>query len=120
MTAVGNTRQALQLWRDVLAHMIRDDRPDLTARQLAIVLTVYLGTPPHTVRGLSTGLSMPKPAVTRALDALVRQGLVKRARDEKDKRNVLVQRTVKGSIFLSDFGETVLSKQSGLYQEETP
>lgn len=99
--------EALALWRAVIAEVLADGGPDLSQRQLAILLTVYLKPPPHTVRGLAAGLRISKPAVTRALDALGRLGLVKRKRDDADKRNVLVQRTVKGSVFLSDFGEAV-------------
>ena len=99
--------QALDLWRDVLVETVRSAGTDLSARQLAIVLTVYLTPPPHTVRGLAALLRISKPAVTRALDRLGILGLARRRRDEVDRRSVLVQRTVKGSVFLSDFAETV-------------
>jgi DNA-binding MarR family transcriptional regulator len=33
----------------------------------------------------------------------------RRKRDETDRRNVLIQRTVKGSVFLSDFAEWVVA-----------
>ena len=98
---------ALTLWRDVTLGSVRSELPDLTQRQLAILLHVYLVPPPHTVRGLAQTLKVTKPAITRALDTLGRLGLLKRRRDEDDRRNVLVQRTVKGSVFLSDFGDRV-------------
>jgi len=100
--------KALGLWRTVLVESVRRDGPDLSARQMAIVLQVYLTDPPHTVRGLAKTLNISKPAVTRALDRLSVLGFVKRKRDTEDKRNVLVQRTVKGSVFLSDFAELVI------------
>lgn len=99
--------QALDLWRQVLVKTVRGGGPDLSARQLAIVLTVYLTPPPHTVRGLAALLDISKPAITRALDRLGILGLARRKRDEADKRSVLVQRTVKGSVFLRDFAEAV-------------
>lgn len=102
--------EALKLWHDVVARSVRDDAPDLSARQMAILLTVYLSPPPHTVRGLAEGLNISKPAITRALDAMGRLGLLKRKRDEADKRNVLIQRTVKGSVFLSDFAEAIAAR----------
>ena len=34
--------QALRLWHDLTLHMVRDSQPDLTARQLAALLTVCL------------------------------------------------------------------------------
>lgn len=98
---------ALALWRDVVVEQVASDNPDLTQRQMAILLVVYMRPPPHTVRGLAAQLSISKPAVTRALDALSRLGYVKRKRDDTDRRNVLVQRTVKGSVFVSDFGEAI-------------
>ncbi|HHN67662.1 MAG TPA: MarR family transcriptional regulator, partial [Thermopetrobacter sp.] len=44
-----NEMQALSLWRDVNLAMVHDDAPDLSARQMAILLIVYLEPPPHTV-----------------------------------------------------------------------
>lgn len=101
--------KALGLWRTALVASVRQDGPDLSARQLAILLQVYLTDPPHTVRGLASLLNISKPAVTRALDRLSVLGFVKRKRDAEDKRNVLVQRTVKGSVYLSDFAELVIA-----------
>jgi DNA-binding MarR family transcriptional regulator len=109
--------QALDLWRIVLVETVRSAGPDLSARQLAIVLTVYLTPPPHTVRGLAALLRISKPAVTRALDRLGMLGLARRRRDEQDRRSVLVQRTVKGSVFLSEFAETVASASRRLEQQ---
>lgn len=113
--------QALDLWRGVLVKTVRGGGPDLSARQLAIVLTVYLTPPPHTVRGLAALLGVSKPAITRALDRLGILGLARRKRDETDRRSVLVQRTVKGSVFLRDFAEAVAvaSRQFGGGPEET-
>lgn len=100
--------KALGLWRTALVASVRQDGPDLSARQMAILLQVYLNEPPHTVRGLAALLNISKPAVTRALDRLSLLGFVKRKRDVEDKRSVLVQRTVKGSVFLADFAELVI------------
>jgi DNA-binding MarR family transcriptional regulator len=110
--------QALDLWRNVLVDTVRSAGPDLSARQLAIVLTVYLTPSPHTVRGLAALLRISKPAVTRALDRLGMLGLARRRRDEQDRRSVLVQRTVKGSVFLSDFAETVAASSRRLEEQQ--
>ena len=98
---------ALDLWRRALVASVRRDGPDLSARQLALLLTVYLTPPPHTVRGLAAHLEVSKPAVTRALDRLSQEGFVKRKIDPADRRNVLVQRTVRGSVHLSEFADLV-------------
>ncbi|MDA8230852.1 MAG: MarR family transcriptional regulator [Magnetospirillum sp.] len=101
--------QALHLWRGAIVDSVRRDGPDLSARQMALMLTVYLVPPPHTVRGLAQTLNISKPAVTRALDRLSELGLIKRKVDDNDRRSVLVQRTVKGSVFLREFGDLIVS-----------
>ena len=100
--------QALDLWRGAIVESVRRDAPDLSARQMALLLTVYLIPPPHTVRGLAVTLGISKPAITRALDRLSEFGLIKRKIDENDRRSVLVQRTVKGSVFLREFGDLIV------------
>jgi DNA-binding MarR family transcriptional regulator len=96
--------QALDLWRRAVLAGVRRDAPDLSARQMAVLLTVYLTPPPHTVRGLAAELNVSKPAITRALDRLGQFEMVRRRIDDQDRRNVLVQRTVKGSVFLREWG----------------
>ena len=88
-----------------MAQSLQADLPDLTTRQFALLLQVYLAPPPHTVRGLAEALNMSKPAVTRALDRLGGLGYLRRRPDAADRRSVLIQRTVKGSVFLRDFGD---------------
>ncbi len=105
-----NTDTALHLWQTVLVNTVRDDRPDLSMRQMALLLTVYTTSPPHTVRGLAKTLNISKPAVTRALDRLCGIDLARRKRDDTDRRNVLIQRTVKGSVYLTELGELIVRK----------
>jgi DNA-binding MarR family transcriptional regulator len=68
---------------------------------------VYMTPAPHTVRGLASLLDVSKPAITRALDRLGALGIVRRKVDANDRRSILVQRTVKGSVFLRDFADLV-------------
>lgn len=98
----------LALWREITLATVTSEDPDLTQRQMAVLLTVYLTQPPHTVRGLAAILRVGKPVITRALDSMSAAGLVKRKRDEADRRNVLVQRTVRGSVFLTEFGDRIV------------
>ncbi|CAA6603154.1 Transcriptional regulator [Rhodospirillaceae bacterium LM-1] len=111
--------QALDLWRGAIVESVRRDAPDLSARQMALLLTVYLTVPPHTVRGLAQSLNISKPAVSRALDRLGDLGLVKRKLDETDRRSVLVQRTVKGSVFLREFGDIVVTAAQDCQEHES-
>lgn len=102
--------QALRLWHDVILDLVRDDEPDLSARQHAVLLTVYLEPPPHTVRGLAEKLHVTKPAITRALDSMGRQGLLTRRRDPGDRRNVVVLRTLAGALAVERLGDTIVTR----------
>src|SRR3546814_5425119 len=94
---VADQHRALNLWRLATVASVRGDGPDLTARQMAILLTAYLTPPPHTVRGLADAMGISKPAVTRALDRLGDLGFLRRRVDEADRRSVLVQRDRKST-----------------------
>ena len=106
--------QALRLWQQVALSEVRDDAPDLTLRQTAILLTIYLDPPPHTVRGLAARLGVTKPVITRALDTMGALKLVSRHRDESDRRNVLVRRTVEGALYVERFGDAIIAKAQEL------
>ncbi|MSO70630.1 MAG: MarR family transcriptional regulator [Alphaproteobacteria bacterium] len=99
--------------RAALAEIVRSDAPDLTSRQLALLLTVFMAPGPHTVRALAETLRLPKPAVTRALDRLEELKFLKRRRDASDRRSVEVHRRVKGAVFLSDLAEIALAAAAG-------
>lgn len=108
------TAQALRLWHEVGLAQVRGEEPDLSQRQFTILLTIYLQTPPHTVRALAAKLGVSKPVITRALDAMGKFLLVTRKRDEKDRRNVLIQRTVKGALYLERFADLISAKSMEL------
>ena len=108
-----STLQALDIWRRAGVASVRRDAPDLSARQMALLLSVYLTPPPHTVRGLAEHLNVTKPVITRAVDRLSELGMVRRKTDPDDRRSVLLQRTVKGSIFLREFAELVVAAAKG-------
>ena len=107
--------QALKLWHGLTLDLVRASQPDLSARQLAILLTIYLEPPPHTVRGLARRLCVTKPVITRALDTMAKLNLTARRRDEVDRRNVIVQRTVDGALFVERLGDLVV-----LHAKELP
>jgi len=112
MELIRDQIEALNLWRRVTVTTVRSDAPDLTARQLAVLMTVRLQPAPHTVRGLAAALNVGKPAITRALDTLTRLGFVQRRRDPKDGRNVFVDRTERGDAFLEQLGRTIVSGEA--------
>ncbi|MDE2362661.1 MAG: MarR family transcriptional regulator [Hyphomicrobiales bacterium] len=111
-------QQALNLLNAVALDVVREKgpqgHPDFTFRQLSILLTIYLERPPHTVRAIAARLGVTKPVITRALDSLGAIDLVTRRRDEADRRNVIVQRTVKGALFVEQLGDLVVERAKEL------
>ena len=98
---------ALDGWRQTLARLSASGAPDLTNRQLALLLTVFLDEGPHTVRALAMSLGLPKPAVTRALDRLSELRFLKRKADSADRRSVVIHRRVRGAVFLTDLADSI-------------
>ena len=111
---------ALGLWYAVSLDAVRDDAPDLSARQMVILMTVYLTAAPHTVRSLAAHLNVTKAVITRALDSLGQMGFVARARDPQDKRSVLVQRTGRGSSYLTGFADAIRAESKALNLKAKP
>ncbi len=114
MSVELRTSQALKLLHDFEFELVHDAAADLSARQLAVLLTVYLEPPPHTVRGLAAKLKVTKPVITRALDTMGRIELLTRRRDTADRRNVVVQRTVRGALYVERLGDVLAAKAKGL------
>ena len=110
--------QALNLWHRATLRHLEIIGPDLTVRQLAILLHIYLEPPPHTVRGLAATLGVTTPVITRALDTMGHMGLVKRVRDERDRRNVVIKRTVEGALFVEKLGDIIVAEGRNLSRTE--
>jgi DNA-binding MarR family transcriptional regulator len=106
------SKRALSRWMGTLVDYVRSGKPDLTNRQMALLLAVYLKPGPHTVRGLAHLLGVSKPVVTRALNTLGSLGYLRRERDEADRRNIFVAQTTKGADFLDGFGSLIDSDES--------
>ena len=102
----------LELWRQTIVEIVRQsgNDTDLSSRQTAILLNVYLTEPPHTVRALAADLNISKPAVSRAIDKLSVLGLIKRQTDEKDRRSVNLYRTIEGAQYVMRFGDIIAEK----------
>ncbi len=100
-------RESLGQWRRALLRYVRSGEPDLTNRQMALLLVVGLEDGLHTVRGLAARLGVSKPVVTRALNSLSGIDLVKRRIDERDRRSVFIDLTAEGEAFLSRFAGVV-------------
>lgn len=97
------SRQRLDEWRLALVTGIRAGMPELSARQMAVMLTIYLTEGQHTVRGLAKTLNISKPAISRALDSLAQYGFVVRVADDRDRRSVYIRDTTEGAAFIHAF-----------------
>jgi DNA-binding MarR family transcriptional regulator len=106
------SERALRNWMQTLIGYVRSGQPDLTNRQMALLLLVYLTPGPHTVRGLAHILGVSKPVITRALNTLGTLGYLRRVRDEADRRNVFVAKTSIGQEFLERFERNIEQQES--------
>ena len=95
--------KGLSAWMRTLLTYVRSGEPDLTNRQMALLMVVYLQPGPHTVRGLAQDLNVSKPVITRALNRLGALGYLRRQRDDADRRNIFVASTREGAEFLDGF-----------------
>ena len=108
-------QERLADWRRALIRYVRSGQPDLTNRQMAMLLVIGLEGGLHTVRGLAARLQVSKPVVTRALNSLTALGLVLRRIDERDRRSVFVDLTPGGTDFIADFGNIIRDNESTDY-----
>lgn len=102
-TVDDGVADTVEKWMDALIRYVRSGRPDLTNRQMALMMVVHCQEGPHTVRGLAEQLNVSKPVVTRALNKLGAMEFVRRERDASDRRNIFVRRTTRGAEFLDAF-----------------
>lgn len=98
---------ALGAWMDALIGYVQSGEPDLSNRQMALLLLIYATPGPHTVRGLAEKLQVSKPVVTRALNTLSALGYLRRERDESDRRNIFIAQTSNGARFLERFEKLI-------------
>jgi DNA-binding MarR family transcriptional regulator len=102
-TKFQDGRDRLGAWRHALLRYVRSGHPDLTNRQMALLLVVGREGGLHTVRGLAARLGVSKPVVTRALNSLTAYDMVARRVDERDRRSVFIDLTPAGEEFLGAF-----------------
>lgn len=85
---------------EALIRFVREDQPDLTNRQAAMLMILAWRPGAHTVRSLAKDLNIQKPVVTRALHTLMRMGFIEKRADLNDARSFFVVITVKGRNFI--------------------
>ena len=82
------SERSLKSWMQTLIGYVRSGQPDLTNRQMALMLLVYLTPGPHPVRGLANILGVSKPVITRALNTLGTLGYLRRVRSWRAGENI--------------------------------
>lgn len=105
-------KESLAFWHRVTLATVRSDAPDLSARQLAMLMSIYLEDGLHTVRSLAKHLDVTKAAISRATDSLCKLGYIERKPDHRDKRSVVLARTSAGIHFLSEFADIIQAERS--------
>ena len=104
-------KESLAFWHRVTLATVRSDAPDLSARQLAMLMTIYLEDGLHTVRSLAKHLDVTKAAISRATDSLCKLGYIERKPDYRDKRSVILARTSAGIHYLSEFADIIQAER---------
>ncbi len=87
---------------------IRSEQKDLTERQKGVLLTVYLDKDIQTVKSLSKLLGVSKAAISRAIDTLESYGLIRRFPDNRDKRSIIVNKTIQGKVYIDNWNESLV------------
>lgn len=98
---------ALALWKDVTVASVAGDMPDLSARQTAVLMCVYLEEGPHTVRSLAARLNVTKAVISRAIDRLKSYNYILRADDPRDRRSIVLRRTPDGINYLRAYASLI-------------
>lgn len=78
----------------------RASRPDLSLRELAILLVVQSARTPQSVTMLTARLGLARGVVRRGVEMLEREGYVTRPARPADRRTVSVQATPRGEQLL--------------------
>lgn len=66
------------------------------------VLATLSGSPGETVTGLAEACLLQQPTMTKLLDRMVRDGIVKRMPDQRDRRVVRIQMLPRGEAMVKD------------------
>ena len=104
----------LHILRKTLISEFRSKQPDLTLRQLAVALQVYLTDEPQTVRGLAAHLKVSKSCISRALIHFQEAGLAYREVELRDTRSIIVRRTERGAAMVDRLGMAMAEAADGL------
>ena len=111
VTEKVSRKDSLAFWHRVTLATVRSDAPDLSARPLAMLMTIYLEDGLHTVRSLAKHLDVTKAAISRATDSLCKLGYIERKPDHRDRRSIVLVRTSAGIHYLSEFADIIQAER---------
>lgn len=95
--------EALTPLMNMLIRVVRSGQPDLTNRQMLVLIWVHAQPGPHTVRGISKTLKLSPPVVSRAFSRMHDLGLTTRMADVSDRRSVFFGCSDRGRDYLATF-----------------
>jgi DNA-binding MarR family transcriptional regulator len=110
------------LWSRIRAHLrsTASENYGITVEQFHILRHINRGK--NSACELAATIGISRPAVSQALDALVRKGLLTRQQDTSDRRYVTLALTENGSILLKGIFENnriwMMGKLDALSQDE--
>lgn len=76
--------------------------PNISVRMLRILLHIHLGGKVTNLRSIATEMQMPPPSLCRSLDMLGTMHLVKRIRDDNDRRVMSIHLTEEGLAYVKE------------------
>ena len=105
MTTRLTSHHAWKLWHEAWSALVRPEGPDQSTRQMANLPPGYIAPLLQTLRRPANIPRIFNHSDVLAMNTLNHCRFARRKRGESDKRNVLIQPKVKGSIFLSEFSD---------------
>lgn len=121
MAASGPTRarpdDLAARWHSIAIHLLRavrreDTSSGLTGPRLSALSVIVFGGP-VTLSGLAAAEQVRPPTMTRLVDALEAEGLVRRVADKADRRRVMLLATARGRSVLLAGRERRVSRIAG-------
>ena len=88
-----------------LREVVRIPGRDMTLRQLAVLMAGRFEPQRFGIAEMSKDMEVPPVAITRAVEFLVTEGLIRRTRGDDDRRRVVLSLTPLGNRHLDDLAD---------------
>jgi DNA-binding MarR family transcriptional regulator len=103
----------LELIRQAITGLLHQDGPDLTGRQLAVLLICGLESQPVAFGALAPRIGLNSRAIAQILNQLEKLGLARRIDHPSDGRMVLAEATEQGRAFVQRVAAAMQPAASG-------